>query len=546
MAKRIINTGRTPNDKTGDSLKLAFTKVNENFTELYTALGLNEAPLNLGAFEFTGSVLSTTDSTSITIDQATTITSDLTVGGDILPSTNLGGNLGSPTRQFKSLYVSTNTIYINNVPLSLDSSNNILVNGSPISGGAAETGDFTFESSNLYASGAVELTNGSTADEDWNAGIQIPARDTEGTLYIRNIGVEGNDLTLQTPHGTWTYGADGTFNLPGMAGGIGSYIQATNDITLNANGTEYKFSTEGWLTVPTGILGVVDEDIKIRAFDYDNDGFSVTQEVLDSGDFVRGRTQLERNEFSIRFYDGSGSQTGYYDFKNNWMDISGDIHGPVTGSTSLLVEAADNNSTVALKIVDNTATVQSSVAVKNNSITLSTGAGTNTLAFGSTGLTANGDLSIRVPNGIPNGVANLNNQGGWNQGYYSAIATTGGTGTGLTVNVAAGGGGYINISAISISNPGSGYTDGDVITINNENNLPATFTVTVSTTAWKFGTTGRTIFPNGTVPVHSYGAAGDKEGMVVFTDPYIYYCKQDYVDNTTDIWVRVAWTGTNW
>jgi hypothetical protein len=63
---------------------------------------------------------------------------------------------------------------------------------------------------------------------------------------------------------------------------------------------------------------------------------------------------------------------------------------------------------------------------------------------------------------------------------------------------------------------------------------------------WKFDETGRTTFPNGTVPEHSYGAAGDKEGMVVFTDPYIYYCKTDYVNNTTDIWVRVAWTGTNW
>ena len=64
--------------------------------------------------------------------------------------------------------------------------------------------------------------------------------------------------------------------------------------------------------------------------------------------------------------------------------------------------------------------------------------------------------------------------------------------------------------------------------------------------SWSFGMDGRTTFPNGTVPEHSYGAAGDKEGMVVFTDPYIYYCKQDYVDNSTDIWVRVAWTGTSW
>ena len=63
---------------------------------------------------------------------------------------------------------------------------------------------------------------------------------------------------------------------------------------------------------------------------------------------------------------------------------------------------------------------------------------------------------------------------------------------------------------------------------------------------WTFGTDGRTIFPNGTVPAHSYGALGDLEGMVVFSDPYIYYCKQDFVDDVTDIWVRVAWTGTNW
>ena len=76
--------------------------------------------------------------------------------------------------------------------------------------------------------------------------------------------------------------------------------------------------------------------------------------------------------------------------------------------------------------------------------------------------------------------------------------------------------------------------------------LPNTGIIQTSDKQWTLDTNGRTIFPNGVVPEHSYGAAGDKEGMVVFTDPYIYYCKQDYVDNSTDIWVRVAWTGTNW
>jgi hypothetical protein len=113
MAKQSINVGATANDKKGDSLRAAFQKVNANFTELYTALGLNDNSLNLGAFEFTGSVISTTDSSAIVIDQATTVTSDLTVGGDILPSTNLGGSIGSPTQQWRSLYVSNNTIFIN-------------------------------------------------------------------------------------------------------------------------------------------------------------------------------------------------------------------------------------------------------------------------------------------------------------------------------------------------------------------------------------------------------------------------------------------------
>jgi hypothetical protein len=135
MAKQSINVGATANDKKGDSLRAAFQKVNSNFTELYTALGLAaDTTLNLGAFEFNGSVISTTDSTPIVIDQATTVTSDLTVGGDIVPSIANGGDLGSPAKPFRSLFVSNNTIFLGNVPLSLESGTNELrVNNVPIS-----------------------------------------------------------------------------------------------------------------------------------------------------------------------------------------------------------------------------------------------------------------------------------------------------------------------------------------------------------------------------------------------------------------------------
>lgn len=35
MTKQTINIGATANDRTGDSLRSAFNKVNANFTELY-------------------------------------------------------------------------------------------------------------------------------------------------------------------------------------------------------------------------------------------------------------------------------------------------------------------------------------------------------------------------------------------------------------------------------------------------------------------------------------------------------------------------------
>lgn len=43
MTKQLINTGTIANDKTGDPLRTAFTKINSNFTEVYSALGNGSA-----------------------------------------------------------------------------------------------------------------------------------------------------------------------------------------------------------------------------------------------------------------------------------------------------------------------------------------------------------------------------------------------------------------------------------------------------------------------------------------------------------------------
>ncbi len=286
MAKQSINIGATANDRTGDSLRAAFTKVNENFTELYTALGLDVASLNIGAFEFTGSTITTTDSSAITIDQATTVTSNLTIGGDILPQTALGGNLGSASQPWKSLYVSNNTIYIGGTAVGVDNTGKLTVGGN-------------------RAAPTITASDGLTATTDANGNVNIGWSDT---LYVGN----------QTQYGF--------------------------EEIIDESGPSPIYSSRLSLPMITEFLG---GEISLTAW---GPGVNIT--VRDTDTFVE----------------------------------------------------------------------------------------------------------------------------------------------------------YL----------------------------------------WKFNNKGRTTFPNGTVPEHSYGAAGDKEGMVVFTDSYIYYCKQDYVNNTTDIWVRVAWTGTSW
>lgn len=46
MVKQIINTGTVANDGTGDTMRVAGRKINENFSELYTILGGDSAAVN--------------------------------------------------------------------------------------------------------------------------------------------------------------------------------------------------------------------------------------------------------------------------------------------------------------------------------------------------------------------------------------------------------------------------------------------------------------------------------------------------------------------
>jgi len=111
MAKKTINIGTTPNDKSGDPLRVAFSKVNDNFDELYTLVGSGGGTVDLSA-----------------------------VNQHIIPAVDNTYDLGSSTHSWRSMYVSTNTIYINNVPLTLDNSGNLVIDGNIYRGDTGPAG----------------------------------------------------------------------------------------------------------------------------------------------------------------------------------------------------------------------------------------------------------------------------------------------------------------------------------------------------------------------------------------------------------------------
>jgi hypothetical protein len=102
-------------------------------------------------------------------------------------------------------------------------------------------------------------------------------------------------------------------------------------------------------------------------------------------------------------------------------------------------------------------------------------------------------LGIKVPNGVPTNVAVINSTtGSWEMNPMSNLATTGGTGSGLTVNVAEVGG---YASTIEIATAGTGYTNGDLITVTSGTSN-ATFTIVIGgRNSWRFGIDGNLTLP---------------------------------------------------
>ena len=126
MAKQTVNIGVTANDNTGDPLRTAFDKLNDNFDEVYAA-----GPVGTNLQISDNTIASTNTNGNIDINPAGTgtvilngpteangvVTLNSTVTGNIVPTAANTYTLGSSSAPYKELYVSGSSLHIGNLVL---------------------------------------------------------------------------------------------------------------------------------------------------------------------------------------------------------------------------------------------------------------------------------------------------------------------------------------------------------------------------------------------------------------------------------------------
>jgi hypothetical protein len=372
----------------------------------------------------------------------------------------------------------------------------------------------------------------------------------------------GGEITLRTIAGDWLFGSDGTTTFP------------NNSINSGSNGIELKSSNYSslwfhgadgvWQSNPSSnenaYVYVQDNGAYIQNYrgadGNGGDTWDHTWEFTNNGNLTLpqggtiSETTIGINPTVVITPAGADSPNQALYVKGGLPPELGpdDYHLHLTTGdltdTSIIVGTDDHNIRT---------TIDGGIELNSYNYNTST---QHTLAFGTDGaITTNNELTINVSAGIPDSISNINSDGGWNSSPYTNLSTTGGTGTGLTVNASSPGSGYLD--TITINTAGSGYANGDIITIENENNLTATFAIGIAAPiTWEFGLDSGLTFPDATVqttawtggipPTSSKGAIGDKVGMIASDSGYLYVCTADYTNGTPDIWSRTAVTASTW
>jgi hypothetical protein len=406
MTRQVINVGATANDGTGDGLRLAYTKCNDNFNELYnssiTPTVLPNGTSNVSVAEnanvtitiagsanvvnFAGTVSEFTGnidiSTDLAVGNSVTITQDLTIGdqliingsfgSNVLPDTNNVRTLGNATLRFASM----NTVLV-------DATGNITttanISGANIitSGAHVTTGNVT--GGNLNTGGQVVATGNITGGNVITAGlVDVTGNVTGGNLNTGGVVIATGNVTA----GGFLFG-DGGFisNVTAAANvAVTQIANGTSVVGISSSGGNVEITSGGVLTLQTDGTNV--EFLVPLDFGSSN--------VVTTGNVSGGNVLASANVIATGNVSGGNITT-----VGN-VDATGNIAGTyILGDGSQLTgidSAAISNGTSNVSVATNS---DITMGVANSPITIVSGTGLATTGIVSaTGnVTATGNVS---------------------------------------------------------------------------------------------------------------------------------------------------------
>ena len=276
MGKSVINNGSSANDGTGDTLRAAATKINNNFTEIYAVLGGKTATdLSASAATLTTKITFSDSATGLIRFEGTTADAHETTlqvveptGDNQIVLPNASGNV--------VLDSSTNTL--TNKTLTSPTVNTPTINApkiSGLSGGGVlqdSSGNEVLElTKTASAVNHVNLTNNATSNNpkitakggDTNIGLELETKGT-GKIILNNshvlkqetVNTGSNEaLSLLLPFTQITKGTAGTYSI--ADGVVGQVKYVVNSGAGNAVITPANFGAGTTLTLQQNETGTL-------------------------------------------------------------------------------------------------------------------------------------------------------------------------------------------------------------------------------------------------------------------------------------------------
>lgn len=119
MAYEIINTGTLPNDGTGDPVRVAFIKINNNFAQTAN-IGLPGGPNGAIQIQLAEPVGNAISQSFIGSDQlvADLPNTAVNIGLNIIPLTDNTLDIGAPSKKVGNLYLGNTALHVGNITVS--------------------------------------------------------------------------------------------------------------------------------------------------------------------------------------------------------------------------------------------------------------------------------------------------------------------------------------------------------------------------------------------------------------------------------------------